>query len=1849
MKKENLIYWIAGVVLTAILVFVIIKGHNKEKELSDPALFSPYISGYSSGVISKQSALSIELTSVFAQKLDKEKSNEDLFKLYPDVKGEIQWVNDRRLEFVPEKPLKSGETYYVEFNLDVLKEDIQKEMKTFTFKVIVRKQDFKVEFDELITTDMEDFMVYDLTGSVLFADIENEEIIPQIFEASIKNKSLKIEFEKNTSLKYDFKIIDIPRNRKKEDVILEYDGNAIKLDKEGEIKYEIPAENEFYVIDAKVVQYPEQYVLIQFSNPLLESQYLDGLIRLENDPDARFIIRNNIIKYIPTTRIEGAYKIYINEGVCDLKHEKLDDKYVQTLHFEVKKPELRKVHTGVIMPSGDAGLVFPFEAVNIKAVDVQISKIYENNILQFLQNNSYDGDYEMRRVSKPIKQTTIDLSQSGVADFGVWNNFTLDLNELIKTEPGAIYIVEIGFRQKHALYPCQSSDSVVENPDDDLTSTLDSDDADFWEYSFNDYTYGDYYYYDWELEEDPCSEYYYGYKNAISSNIFASDIGLIAKKGKSNEILAFTTNMLTAMPLSGAKVGLYNYQQQLISEGTTDSNGSVKLTYDDNEEAFFVIASNESQKAYLKLNYGETLSLSEFDVSGANNSGYKAFIFGERGVWRPGDSIYLSIILQEDLNPVPLGHPVVLEVTNPRNQLVYREVQNKNEWGYHTFRFKTDKGDITGNYSAKISVGGNTYWKGLPIETIKPNRLRVEMDFSKDYLSGDGDVTATLTARWLHGAVAKDLNAKVNLSLYATSTLFNGYEKYHFADVSKSFDYDTQELFDGITNENGQIIQEISFDVGTSAPGKCTAVLSTKVFEKGGNFSTEEQSIVYHPYSSYVGIRVPDSEDSYYLKSDKTYNLNIVLLDKDGNKIKDSRELQVSLFEYEWSWWYDNSDDAMDFASSNYNNAIQNKKVTIENGKGSTNFKLPNVDYGDFLIYVYDPVSKHSSSQILNVSSYSYRSYSYEDATGPQMLSLVAESDTVNVGDEILVKLPEGEGHALVCVENGTRVLSSHWVEVNGKNAEFKITATEEMTPNVYIQVSLLQPHNQTKNDHPIRMYGIIPIWVENEATHLYPILDMDDELEAESKVSIEVSEKNGMPMTYTIAMVDEGLLNLTHHSTPDPWSHFYKRDALGVTTWDMFDWVIGAFGIKVERLLSIGGGGSVDELLDPLKANRFKPMVKFIGPFYLEKGKTVTHEIQLPQYIGSVRTMIVVAEDHAYGSAEKTTPVTKPLMILGSLPRVLSPQEEVVLPITLFAMDPSVRNVIVEVETNNILSIDGASKQTVKFDKEGEAYINFKLKVNESTGLATVKLIAKSGMHRSEYDMELNVRYPNPPTTDVLVGIVNSKESIEQIFNAIGLPGTNDAIIEMYSIPPLNLEKRLNYLIRYPHGCIEQTVSAAFPQLYLDQLLDLDNEKKQDIQDYVNRAITKLSKYQLSNGGFSYWPGSDNVSYWGTNYAGHFLIEAQKAGYNVPNTVINRWVSYQKTKASHWTDDGGSSQLTQTYRLYTLALSGNPDKGAMNRLRQKSNLSSISLWRLAAAYQIIGKTNVASQIVSVLTTKVKDYNEMAGTFGSGTRDRAMILETLVLMGNFEDAFMLVMQISEDLSTKRWMSTQTTAYALKSIAEYVKDQPSDGDISCTLKINGVTTMLESDMPVMQHPLNILEEGENSLEVLNNTGSILYYRIILTGVPPMGSETDGANEMQMDVIYTYLDGTPIDITNIEQGSDFVATVKLKHTGYRDYFQNMALTQLFPSGWEIINKRMTTTDLGEQSYAQYSDIRDDRVYTYFNIYKNNSKTYKVLLNASFAGKYYLPAVNVEAMYDNTIYARKSGQWVEVKSVY
>jgi uncharacterized protein YfaS (alpha-2-macroglobulin family) len=1097
---------------------------------------------------------------------------------------------------------------------------------------------------------------------------------------------------------------------------------------------------------------------------------------------------------------------------------------------------------------------------------------------------------------------------------------------------------------------------------------------------------------------------------------------------------------------------------------------------------------------------------------------------------------------------------------------------------------------------------------------------------------------------WLHGAVAKDLKTEVQAKFSQQVTSFKGFNNYVFDDPTRNFSTEEVNIFSGKVNANGQASIPINPNIQGQAPGMLKAAFITKVYEQGGDVSTDVAATTYSPYATYIGLKTPEPNKYGLLETNKNNTYSIASVDENG-KPKAVQNLEVRVYRLESRWWWDASNDNLStYNTSNVTTAYKFFRVNTNTlGKASVSFSIPDNDWGRYLIRVYDPNGGHASGQTVFIDTPYWSGKSRNtDGEGATMLRFSTDKTNYNVGEKAKIFIPSSAGgRALISIENGSKIVKTLWAKTNAGETVVELPIDGEMAPNVYINVTLLQPHASTKNDSPIRMYGIVPIEVIDKTTVLEPQISMPDVLKPEQTVNIKVSEKQGKAMTYTIAIVDEGLLDLTRFKTPNAWDVFYSREALGVRTWDIYNDVIGAYGGKVNQVFSIGGdedlGGGKAK-----KANRFKPVVQFLGPFKLNNGSQ-NHQIKLPKYIGSVRTMVVAAnaEKNAYGSTEKATPVRSPLMILASLPRKISPSENVTLPVTVFAMEKHVKNVTLQLKTNNALRVIGTTTQKLTFAQPDEKMAYFNLNVGSVSGVGKIQIIATSGKEKSVYDVEVDVFNPNPITnnfTDVLIE-PNSSKTIS--WETFGVSGSNRAMLEVSSMPTVDFGRRLDYLIQYPHGCVEQTTSSVFPQLYLADIVDLDATRKQNIQQNVTAAIQKLAGFQLPNGGFSYWQGNADADDWGTTYAGHFLIEAEKKGYVLPINFKNKWINYQQNKAKQWRyEKQYQNDMAQAYRLYTIALAGNPDLASMNRLRETVGISNESKLRLAASYALIKQNNAGLALLS--KAKIDEQTEEYYYYGSADRNRAMALETLILLGQKQRAFILAQKLAKNLSSETWMSTQTTAYGLYAMAKFAKFNGEKG-VNIQFSNGGKTQAIATNKAIVQRNL-VINSGKNSITIKNNKNNTLFIRVFNSGILPVGKEQPLKYNVDANVVFKDRKGNKIEVAKIVQGTEFIAEITV--TNHKnEYVENIALTQILPSGFEIVNTRFTEFGNSTENIADYIDIRDDRANYYFGMMANETRKFKMLLNASYLGKYYLPGIQCEAMYDHDFLARTKGQWVEV----
>ena len=1839
------------VAILSLVVAILFGCSPREKASDSPIDYSGYVAAHTMGSISIKDAVVFTFASkIISSEEIGSKADSKLMRIRPSVKGSLVWKDERTIEFRPEDTFKGDTEYEVSVALNRVIENIPKEKRTYTFSLRTIKQAMEVRINGLEFYGDETRKDRRISGTVLTADYVDTKSITETVTAKQSGNDLEITWVSTADGRtHNFWIEGVEQNNETEKVLINSTGVPISVHQIGFEAVEVPPKGVFRVLSHNVVQSPEQYVEIRFSEPVDPSQNLQGLINANGIAESRIITDGNLVRVYPTTRVSGNFNFEISPGIRNIDGQRLNQQTAITVSLQKIKPQIKIVGNGVILPSS-GGLVFPFRAVNLKAVDVSIFKVYEENIAQFLQASNLDGSNELGRVGRLLLKKTVMLDQTGQTDFTKWNTYNIDLSELIKTEPGAIYRVTLSIRLEHSTYICNGDDK--EKPITMIDERYDSnDDIPRTYYYYDDI---DYDLYDWRERDNPCHTSYYQRKS-VHRNVLASDLGIIAKAGTDGEWLVAVTDLNSAQPISGVNIELLNFQQQVIASASTDNNGFATFNLTEQQVPFLAIAKSGDQRGYLKLDQGSNLSFSAFDVSGAAiQKGLKGFMYGERGVWRPGDTLFVSFILEDKGKTLPANHPVSFELINSRGQLIHRKVANTSVSGMYSFPVPTSNDAPTGNYNARVQVGGVTFNQTFKVEAIMPNRLKINIDFDNQELHYGRVSPATISSAWLHGAPARNLKVQIDATLSQATTTFEGFKGFSFDDPARSFYAEEQTVFEGRLDEQGEISFSPDINVKSTAPGKLNAHFTARVFEEGGAFSIDRFTMPYYPYRNFVGIKMPDSQNrrNTYM-TDTTQRVEVVMVTSEGKPLS-NKAVNIEVYKIDWRWWWERSNENLSqYISNSHHRTLQRGIVkTDANGKATYDLRINHPEWGRFLIRAVDSEGGHAAGTIAYFDWPGW--VSRDRKTTPEaasMLVLATDKEKYDVGDKATVTIPSPAGGKIfLTIENGVKVLQSNWIDAKPGETQYSFTTSASMAPNVFISAMLVQPHGQTANDLPIRMYGIANIGVENPQTHLTPVISMPDVIEPEQKVTISVTEKDGNPMAFTLALVDDGLLDLTRFRTPNPWGNFYAREALGVRTWDLYDLVLGASAGQMQRIIAIGGDGESSSEGDKT-ANRFKPVVKYFGPCQVDKGGREKITFTMPNYVGSVRVMAVAAKDGAYGSAEKTVPVRKPLMVLATLPRVLGPEEEVMLPVTIFAMDPSVKKVSVRVESNDRLTLDGQNQQTINFDKIGDQVVRFKMRAASRLGVAKIKVTAESGKEKASHEIELDVRNPNAPMTHIQDTVLNANQIWSVQYKAFGMEGTNTALVELSTLPPINLGNRLKYLLGYPHGCLEQTVSKAFPQLFISKLADVDDKVKRSAEENVRNALDRMRSFRTADGGLSLWPGGSYADEWGTAYAGHFMLEAQRLGYSIPSGILDGLKRSTKRTAQNWSpvnrDRYRNNDLMQAYRLYVLALAKAPEMGAMNRLRESADLSVSAKWRLAAAYSLAGNPEAAKSLIQGAPTTIENYREQYYTYGSDIRDRAMIVETLILLNDFDKAMPLLQQLSNRLSSTMWMSTQELSFSLLAFSKFAEANKTSEGVDANIAIHNQSSKRHStNMSILQHAFEPVQRGTAKVEVKNNGEGMLYARLITHGIPVGGEEIAQSNNLQVDISYHHMGGQKIGPESLTQGTDFYADIRVYNPGTKGNLEQLILAYVVPSGWEIRTSRLDEGQSAQPSSPfEYQDIRDDRVYTYFSLPQGQAKNFRIMLNAAYQGKYYMPGISCEAMYDNTINARQKGNWVEV----
>jgi len=1771
------------------------------------------ISHVSDGMVARTSAISVRFVDPHERRREEGRAMAAAFSFNPEIEGSAAWVDGRTLVFTPRHPMPPGASFRCVLDVAAVLPG-EKDVKPFAFEFTVAPNHlirWQGEFDPV---DENDPMAMVYSGFLEFSDpVALEDVEEHVrLSGGPAGTSLSWRVEPGDR-KFWFTSTQIERGKKPMTLIMAVPATPFGIEAEVERGAELRTLDDLGVVDLVVKdQETSPGLTITFSDPLRAGTDLSGYVRVEPHVDLTVTTVDRSLVVTGAFQREVEYSLYVRHGIPSLWNTPMKGDYSQRFRFANRKPQLAFSQTGSILPSRSEGTI-AFRTINVQRVTVSVHRVFESNLGQFLQDNNLNtptteqwryGD--LNRVGVVAATQELEIGESR----NRWVQSTLDLTPLIEGHERGLYVVSLNFNQDQMLYDCDESQG--------------------------------YPYY-----EHPCGGGYAYNHGSVRRALMVSDVGLIAKHAGDRLIVA-ATHLQQATPLEGVELTLYSYQNQPLESRTTDRRGLAEFTKTD---GFYLEGRWNGQRTALKFR-DSALGTSGFEVGGATGTAAatRAFVYTDRGVYRPGDAVHLAAIVRNHEGGFPDDHPLTLKIRNPRNQVVHEGVNRSSLDGHYTFRFTTDLGDPTGIWIADI-YNGDTLLAShkLRVETVVPNRLKVRLELPQDRLGPDDrEMEVGLRSAYLFGAPASGLRGEVEVRFQSMEPAFEAYPDYTFSHPVRGFSVDTQNLFDGELDADGGAAFTWERPEFENPPAAVTATLTARVFERGGRPTTEATRVKIDPYPAYVGVRELSSR---WTALESPLSLNAVIVDPDGTPIP-GRQLQVKIYRNERNWWweYRSFDDYRRRFKSDVSTHLE-ESFTVTTGTQPVTLDFTPKHRGQILVEVSDPDGGHSVGTFLWVSTWGQPQGALEVGSH---LEMEVDRETYNPGDvaRITATTP-ADGIAFLSVEKGNQVLSYRWIELSDTSTTVEVPITGEMLPNAYVHLTTIQPHAQTTNDRPIRLYGVVPIPVEEESTRLPVVITAPSVLRPQQPFEVDVQVPRGRTATVTVAVVDEGLLDLTSFDTPDPWAFFFAKERLSVVSYDIFGAVIGTLWGNIDRRFEVGGDEDSyrQKASGPVKARRFPPVSLFATPVRTDHEGRAKFTFTMPHYMGSVRIMAVATSGPSFGSADTTAPVRDPLIVLPTLPRVIGPGEVFEVPVTVFALEDGLGATRVTIETEGPLAVEGSDRTTLQFDTKGERDLSFKLAATERAGVAKVRITASAGKTRGWAEIELAVRPVNPMMYGSKELAIAPGGKAEFTIPEMGLLGTRHATVRIAPMPGISFGHRLQYLIRYPYGCMEQTMSAVFPQLFLKDLLtDQHGDPAgmaRRIDANINGGIERLRRFQVPDGGFATWPGGTTPDEWATNYAGHFLIEAGRLGYHVPSDLMNAWTRYQVRMAAR----ESGSLATRSYRLFLLAFAGKAQMGPMNLMKEErlDELDNLSKWFLAAAYRQAGADQAAERILSLATTEVRHDRELGGTLGSAVRDRSAMLYLASMLDRPQLALELYGDVSAALGGRGYLSTHEAGYGLLAIGTYLESAwHRDADVRGRFEIGGGARPVHFDRKGQSVTFDITDDIGFTMTIHSESDLPLYAAFEWQGIPIIGPTEGEERNLDLSVRWLDEDGLELDPTSLPQGTVLWCHLRVERAPRS--VENVALTQIFPSGWEIEATRLRDEamppwaerfQLGRETYM---DIRDDRAMWFFDL-GYQPLDFLVKLLTVTRGEYVLAPSYVEAMYDHNFRALVPGQPVEV----
>lgn len=1732
------------------------------------------------------------------------------FAFNPAVPGRYKWTGPDKLVFIPEVPFAPNTDYTTTLNKDVSRL-VKNKFKIPETQLLFHTPYLTVErtnaywgLSEIDKTQIQlrlnvvfnypvssynvrEFLDVNIKGEAK-SYVIGETSDPNTIEIAIPSMAGDLQGEMSVVIKKGMKCI----------------GSDRPLAGDEMFNLPVPPRDQLQISDVSAEFEEGQGFIMVFTSQPVEEQNIRQVVKINPEVDISIQTRGNGFKITGGFAEGQAYDLTISGKLKGIFGPTLGGDFRQTVSFGALLPYISfsDQNSLYLTPQGSRNL--GINIINVPKIRITVFKIFENNVQHYLRNGkSWDWHYE---------------------DDAYYDSYSYSLDENYGKQ---ISSREIDMR----ALPKKGNLRLLNMKPEEL-----------------------------ELSSDMKGIYLIRAESVEKSwlkdvqLVSVSDIGLIAKQG-ADEVFVAARSIATSLPMEGVNIKFYSRSNQVIYQAKTGADG-VLIFKDIKKTApgfdISMISARKNEDFNVLLYERSVVETSRFDAGGKRTAGlnYDVFIYGDRKLYRPGDSVFCNAIVRnfswETIRDIPLKFRVI--TPDGKDFLVRRAQLNEN--GAAQLEFALPASGLTGSYVIEV-LSGNDVMLGnyrISVEEFMPDRIKVDVKPNKiSFLPGE-KLSLNLSARNLFGPPAANRKTENELRIGRKNFVPKKFNDFNFfINTSSEITFENQ-VTQGVTDANGALIQEFTLPVFENI-GLLDAKVYTTVFDETGR-----------PVNRFTQVEIATQKEMFGIKNlpgwvntNRPLSVSVIAIDQKERTV--SAQARIEIVQIKWETVLERNYGNISYRSQKKENLALSRDVSVS--PSGYNFQFTPPASGEYEVRV----SRQGSANYVSSGFYAYgwsdfgSSAFFVNREGE--VGIETDKPDYQPGDEakLLFKTPF-EGELLVTVEQN-RVLEYYSLKVDVSGANMKLKITDKHLPNIYISATLIRKNDQS--GLPLTVgHGYLNIKVDNPGLKLPVSILAPEKIRSKTHQTIRIKTAPGAEVT--LAVVDEGILQITSYPTPSPYDWFYGKRALEVSSYDLFDEIFPELG---SQRSSSGGDAAFDlgSRLNPLTSKRVKLISIWSGIKKANSSGEVSFTAAIPAFSGAVRIMATAYKGKQFGSSDKEMKVADPLVISSSLPRFLSPGDVAEVTVTLTNTTAKPLSANLKINTSGPVSAGSPEKSSIQVPANSEIQTSYALTAGNTTGGAIITVAVSAVGEKFAEETVLAVRPASTLEKTSVAGTLKAGEKITLTSDGVFLDGTSKSSLLLTQSPAGRYARDLGQLVNYPHGCLEQTISAAFPQIYfpdLAKMLKQENTARINTSENINAAILKISSLQQYNGGLVMWPSGGEADWWTTAYAANFLFEAEKAGYAVNQMVLDNILRYltEKIKQKSSTEyfykaegDNAWQKKVQAHReifysLYVLALNGKPHLPTMNYYKARSTeLTTDSRYMLACTYALLGDSrSFESLLPAGADSKEEPMAMTGGSYSSPVRDKAIALYTLLNADpTHPRVAILARQLGEMINGKQRLSTQEQAFSLLALGK-LAGQTSNGKVTAEVMIAGKKTATFTGEDLITNLT-----GQTANISTSGTGNLFYY-FETQGIPATNTRREQDNILAVRRKFLDRNGRVLTRNEFRQNELIVAEISISTTD-NSVVDNVVITDMLPACFEVENTRLTSERELEwtknRSVPDHIDFRDDRV-NLFTQANWQTKKFYYLIRVVGKGNYKLGPAGAEAMYNGSYYSYSGAGMVSVK---